>query len=95
MWPGFDLVNRGVFMEMGSPRLIMGVLETEGVKNGVSSKVYERKREAKKGEKEGDKGEGKKRGKRRKKKEKKKRGRILQIQVGVLSLNSKGDFLKF
>ena len=25
MWPAFDLVNREVFMELGSPRLIGGV----------------------------------------------------------------------
>ena len=48
MWPAFDLVNRGVFMVLGSPRLIGGVPGTEGVQNGVSSDVYEGKREAKK-----------------------------------------------
>ena len=53
MWPAFDLVNRGVFMEMGSPRLIGGVPRAQGVQNGVSSNVYEGKREAKKHEKEG------------------------------------------
>ena len=45
MWSAFDLVNRGEFMELGSPRLIGGgsprligaVPETKGVKNGVSS----------------------------------------------------------
>ena len=31
MGPAFDLVNRGVFMELGSLRLIGGVPETEGV----------------------------------------------------------------
>ena len=51
MWPAFDLVNRGVFMEQESPRLIGGVPVTEGVQNGVSLDVYEGKREAKKGEK--------------------------------------------
>ena len=44
----FDLVNRGVFMELGSPRLIGGVPGTEGVQNGVSLEVYEGKREVKK-----------------------------------------------
>ena len=44
MWPAFDLMNRGVFMEMGSLRVIGGVPGTEGVKNGVRSEVYERKR---------------------------------------------------
>ena len=48
MWPAFDLVNRGVFMVLGSPRLIGGVPGIEGVQNGVSSDVYEGKREAKK-----------------------------------------------
>ena len=28
-------VNKGLFMELGSPRLIGGVPGTEGVKNGV------------------------------------------------------------
>ena len=51
MWPTFDLVNREVFMELGSLRLIGGVPGTEGVQNGVSSDVYEGKREAKKREK--------------------------------------------
>ena len=51
MCPAFDLVNRGVFMELGSPRRIGGVPDTKGVKNGVSSEVYEGKREAKKREK--------------------------------------------
>ena len=51
MWPAFDLMNRGVFMELGSPRLIRGVLGTEGVKNGVILDVYEGKIEAKKCEK--------------------------------------------
>ena len=55
MWPAFDLVNKGVFMEMGSPKLIRGVPETEGVQNGVSSEFYEGKREEKKCEKEGEK----------------------------------------
>ena len=45
MWPAFDLVNRGVFMELGSLRLIRGVPETEGVKNGVRSEVYEKKKQ--------------------------------------------------
>ena len=40
MWPAFDLVNREVFMELGSSRLIGGVLRTEGVQNGVRSDVY-------------------------------------------------------
>ena len=72
MWPAFDLVNRGVFMELGSPRRIGGVPETKGVKNGVSSEVYEGKREAKKREKEGEKGEERKiRGSRRRKERKK------------------------
>ena len=31
MWPTFDLVNRGVFMELGSLRLIGGVPGTESV----------------------------------------------------------------
>ena len=31
MLPAFDLVKRGVFMELGSLRLIGGVSETEGV----------------------------------------------------------------
>ena len=53
MWPAFDLVNRGVFMELGSPRLIGGFPGTEGVKNGVSTDVYEGKREAKNREKKG------------------------------------------
>ena len=53
MWPIFDLMNRGVFMELGSPRLIGGVPKAQGMKNGVSSNVYEGKREAKKHEKEG------------------------------------------
>ena len=48
MWPTFDLVNRGEFIELGSPRLIGGVLGTEGVQNGVSSSVYEGKRQEKK-----------------------------------------------
>ena len=69
MWPTFDLMNRGVFMELGSPRLIRGVLRTEGVKNGVSSDVYEGKIEAKNHEKEGEKGEERKRKGRRRKKE--------------------------
>ena len=61
MWPAFDLMNNGEFMELGSPRLIGGVLGTEGVRNGVSSAVYEGKREAKKCEKkEGEKGEERK-----------------------------------
>ena len=60
MWPAFDLVNRGVFMELGSPRLIRGVPETEGVQNGVSSYVYEGKREVKKGEKYGERREERK-----------------------------------
>ena len=51
MWPVVDFVNRGVFMELGSPRLIEGVLKIESMKNGVSLDVYEGKREAKKGEK--------------------------------------------
>ena len=55
MLPAFDLVNRGVFMELGSSRLIGGVPRAEGVENGVSSNVYEGKREAKKHEKEGEK----------------------------------------
>ena len=33
MWPAFNLVNRGVFMELRSPRLIGGVPGTKGVKN--------------------------------------------------------------
>ena len=53
MWPAFDLVNRGVFMELGSPRLIGGVPRAEGVQNRLSSNVYEGKIEAKKHEKEG------------------------------------------
>ena len=60
MWPTFDLVNRGVFMELGSPRLIGGPLGTEGVQNGVSSDVYEGNRETKKCGKEGEKGEERK-----------------------------------
>ena len=48
MWPTFDLMNRGVFMEFGSPRLIGGVPGTEGVQNGVRLDVYGGKREAKK-----------------------------------------------
>ena len=60
MWLAFDLVNRGVFMELRSPRLIGEVPETEGVKNGVSSDVYEGKREEKKHEKEGEKREERK-----------------------------------
>ena len=55
MCPAFDLMNREVFMELGSSKLIAGVLGTEGVQNGVSSDVYEGKREAKKHEKEGEK----------------------------------------
>ena len=51
MWPTFDLVSKGVFMELGSPRLIGGVPETEGVQNGVISDVYEGRKEAKKHEK--------------------------------------------
>ena len=51
MWPSFDLLNRGVFMELGSLRLIKGVPGTEGVKNRVRSYVYEGKREEKKSEK--------------------------------------------
>ena len=47
MWPAFDLVNRGVFMELESPRLIEAVLGTKGVQNGVSSDVYEKKKEKK------------------------------------------------
>ena len=47
MWLAFDLVNRGVFMELGSSRLIGGVLWTEAVQNGVSLDVYEGKGEAK------------------------------------------------
>ena len=60
MWLAFDLVNRGVFMELGSLRLIGGVPGIEGVQNGVSSEVYEGKREAKKCGKEGEKGEERK-----------------------------------
>ena len=60
MWTTFDLVNRGVLMELGSPKLIKGVPDTEGVKNGVRSEVYEGKREANKNEKEGDKVEERK-----------------------------------
>ena len=59
MWPAFDLMNRGVFMELGSPRLIGGVLGTEGVQNGVNSDVYEGKREAKEHEGEEKTKEGK------------------------------------
>ena len=44
MWSAFDLVNRGVFKELGSPRLIGGVPGTEGVQYGVSLDVYEGKR---------------------------------------------------
>ena len=89
MWPAFDLVNRGVFMELGSLRLVKGVSRTEGVQNGVSSKVYERKREAKKGQKRRGERKGKKRrGRRRKKMRKKNEG-------FVLSLISNGDFLQF
>ena len=51
MCPAFDLVNRGVFMELGSPRLIRGVPGTKGVQNGIRSDVYEGKIEAKKCEK--------------------------------------------
>ena len=51
MWPTFDLMIRGVFMELGSLRLIGGVPRTKGVQNGVISEVYEGKREGKKGEK--------------------------------------------
>ena len=51
MWPAFDLVNRGVFMELRSPRLIRGVPGTEAVQSGVSLDVYEGKRKAKKLEK--------------------------------------------
>ena len=69
MWPTFNLVNRGVFMELGSPRLIRGVPGTKGVQNRLSSDVYEGKREAKKHEKEGEK--GKKKGEGEKKKGKK------------------------
>ena len=47
MWLAFDLANKGVFMELGSSRLIGGVPGTEGVQNGVSSDVYEGKIEAK------------------------------------------------
>ena len=43
MWPAFDLVIRGVFMELGSLRLIGGVTGTEGVQNGVRSKVMKEK----------------------------------------------------
>ena len=74
MWQTFDLVNRGVFMELGSPRQIGGVPGTKGMQNGVRSEVYEGKREAKKHEKEGEKGEERKEEgggeKKRKKKEK-------------------------
>ena len=31
MWSAFNLMNRGVFMELGSPRLVGGVPGTEGV----------------------------------------------------------------
>ena len=63
MWPAFDLSNRGVFMELGSLRLI----------GRVSSEVYEGKIEAKKCEKIRGERRGKKRRWRRiKKKEKKK-----------------------
>ena len=41
MWPTFDLANREVFMDLGSPRLIGGVPGIEGVQNGVSLEVYE------------------------------------------------------
>ena len=41
MWLAVDLVNRGVFMELGSLRLIRGVPRIKGVQNGVSSDVYE------------------------------------------------------
>ena len=36
MWPAFDLMNRGVLMELGSPRLIEGVFKTEGPQIGDS-----------------------------------------------------------
>ena len=83
MWQTFDLVNRGVFMELGSPRRIRGVPGTEGMQNGVRSKVYEGKREVKKHKKEGEKGEERKEEGGGEKKRKKKRERILQIRVGV------------
>ena len=41
MWQTFDHVNRGVFMELGSLRLIGGVPGTEGVQHGVRSDIYE------------------------------------------------------
>ena len=44
-------------MELGSLRLIGGVLGTERVQNGVSSDVYEGKIEEKKREKEWERGE--------------------------------------
>ena len=74
MWPAFDLVNRGVFMELGSPRLIGGVPGTEGVENGVSSDFYEGKREAKKREEVRGERRGKKeRGGEKKRKKKRRR----------------------
>ena len=70
MWPAFDLVNKGVFMELGSPRLIGGVPGNKRVQNGVSSEVYEGKREAKNVKKK-----GKKERKENEREEEKKRGK--------------------
>ena len=41
MWPAFDLVNKGVFMELEKSETDWAVPETEGVQNGVSLDVYE------------------------------------------------------
>ena len=64
-------MNIGVFMELGSPRLIGGVPGIEGVQNRVRSDVYEGKREAKNVKKKGKKERKKKRKWRRRKNEEK------------------------
>ena len=49
MWPATNLVNKKECLwSWGSPRLIGGVPETEGVQNGVSSNFYEGEIQAKK-----------------------------------------------
>ena len=75
MWPAMDLENRGVFMELGSPRLVGGVPGTEGAQNGVSSERKKKKKEEQKSEGEEKKGKEKKRRERKKKKKRFSRSR--------------------
>ena len=94
MWPAFDPVSRGVFMELGSPRLIGGVLGTEGMKNGVSLHVYEGKREAKKSEEERGERRGRKEMEEEKKNRKKKMRRDFSDSGGSALSHFKGGFPK-